>query len=297
MGIPVFAWDREEDPLGRAMGRIVWIASYPKSGNTWTRAFLHNLFRDPASSWDINRMLLLSSNEAAIAHYTALDPRPWTEWSHDDVAAMRPRVHRNIAASKPHTVFCKTHVHVGHVRGFPTINVEVTAGAVYLLRNPLDVVESYALHQGLTLDRTVEMMTMENFETPNSESHVNEPMGSWSQHVESWTGRPSPGLHIMRYEDMLARPLKAFGDLVTFLQLKTPRDRIARAVKNSGFRVLQHQEQKYGFYEKTPAQDRFFRSGKAGGWKDVLSDDQVAAICDANREQMARFGYLPERYA
>ncbi|MBT5434024.1 MAG: sulfotransferase domain-containing protein [Alphaproteobacteria bacterium] len=278
------------------MGQIIWIASYPKSGNTWTRAFLHNVFRDPQSSFNINDLTLLTANEAANANYWDLDPRPWQEWSNEDVAAMRATAQARLAASRAHTIFCKTHLAVMEVRKHATINLKVTAGAIYLIRNPLDIVISYADHQGLTIDQQIELLNLENYETPNADTLVNEPMGSWSQHVESWTGRPNPALYVMRYEDMVANPVKAFSGLVKYLQIDAPRSRIERAVKNSSFKVLRHQEELHGFAEKTIAQKNFFRSGKCGEWKDVLSEEQVAAICNNHRDQMTRFGYLPEGY-
>jgi hypothetical protein len=278
------------------LGQIIWIASYPKSGNTWTRAFLHNVFRDPKASFNINDMTLLTANEAANANFCDLDTRSWEEWSNDDVAIMRPQAQARLAASRPHTIFAKTHLAVLHLRGQPTINMNVTAAAVYLVRNPLDVVISFADHQGLTIDQQIELLNLRNYETPNAESLVNEPMGSWSQHVESWTARPNPGLHVMRYEDMLANPVKSFSSLLKFLRLDTPRSRIERAVKNSSFKVLRKQEELNGFHERTAAQKNFFRSGKMDEWKDVLTEEQVAKICETHRDQMARFGYLPEGY-
>jgi len=278
------------------VGKIIWIASYPKSGNTWTRAFLHNLFRDPKSSFDINAMTMITANEAATANYDDLEPRPWEERSLEDVARLRPKVQATLAASRPHTIFCKTHLAVLKVRDQPTINLNATAGAIYLIRNPLDVAISYANHQGLSIDKLIELLNLTNYETPNTEGLVNEPMGSWSQHVESWTGHPHPGLHVMRYEDMLANPVKMFMGLVKFLQIDAPRNRVERAVKNSSFKVLRKQEELHGFHERTAAQEQFFRSGRAGEWKEVLTDAQVAAICEAHRDQMARFGYLPEGY-
>ncbi len=278
------------------MGQIIWIASYPKSGNTWTRAFLHNLFRDPKSSFNINDMTLLTANEAANANYRDLDPRTWQEWTNDDVAVMRPKAQANLAASRPHTIFCKTHLAILQLRGQPTINMNVTAGAIYLIRNPLDVVISFADHQGLTIDQQIELLNLKNYETPNAETLVNEPMGTWSQHVESWTAKPNPALHVMRYEDMIANPVKSFSGLVKYLRLDAPRARVERAVKNSSFKVLRKQEELHGFHERTAAQKSFFRSGKTGEWKDVLTTEQVARICEAHHDQMARFGYLPEGF-
>ena len=278
------------------MGKIVWIASYPKSGNTWTRAFLHNLFAGGDAAYDINKMDKLSSNEAATANYVAFDPRPWQEWNPADVAAMRPKVQAWIASTQPGNLFSKTHLAVMNAHGQPTINYAVTAGAIYLVRNPLDVVPSFADHQGLSIDQAIAVLNLANHEPPTTHTTVAEPMGSWSQHVESWTARPNPGLHVMRYEDMLADPQGAFSGLVKFLSVPVTRQRLRLAIKNASFKELRRQEERAGFWEKTQVQKNFFRAGRAGGWREALSDEQVARVVEANREQMARFGYLPEEF-
>ena len=114
------------------MGNIVWLASYPKSGNTWMRAFIHNLFRNPDEPLDVNQIGggLISTGEAGMKWYKMLDDRPPEEWTPDDINAMRPKAHRLIAAKYPGSVFCKTHCALLNLNGNPTINMEVTAGAL-----------------------------------------------------------------------------------------------------------------------------------------------------------------------
>ena len=78
------------------MGDIVWLASFPKSGNTWMRAFLYNLFSNLERSFDVNRMAgELLQSDGALMWFQMLDRRPLAEWSPADVASMRPRVNRN----------------------------------------------------------------------------------------------------------------------------------------------------------------------------------------------------------
>ena len=134
---------------------------------------------------------------------------------------------------------------------------------------------------------------MRVFPTTNNEKNVYEFYGTWSEHVESWTTQPAATIHVMRYEDMLERPRASFGGLVKFLGLDVPPRRIEKAIRLSSFRVLKDQEQRGGFRERPPRMASFFREGKAGQWTKILSEAQVRAIVDANREQMARFGYLP----
>ena len=277
------------------MGNIIWLASYPKSGNTWMRAFLHNLFRNPNEPLDINEIGggLISTGEAVMTWYRMLDARSPEEWTREDIDAMRPKVHRLIADKHPGTVFCKTHCALLNLRGHSTVNLEVTAGAIYIVRNPLDVVLSFADFQGVDIDRAITILGAHNCELPNDKESVSEPLGSWTQNIKSWTGKPNPRLLVVRYEDMIKAPVKTFAGVAKFLNVDAPRARIERAVKNSSFKVLRAQEDKHGFSERSPAQERFFRKGTAGHWKDELNDDQVARIVADHREQMQRFGYVP----
>jgi hypothetical protein len=278
------------------MGKIVWLASYPKSGNTWLRAFLHNLFRDPDNPLPLNELGGggLTTSEAALPWYRLFDPREPAAWSQEEVDAMRLKAHEAIAASVPGNIFCKIHGASFALRGRPTVNQTVSAGAIYVVRNPLDVALSYADFQGVTTDIAIRVLATRNFELPKDKDNVSEPLGSWSQHVESWTGRPNPGLHVMRYEDMLEKPVEAFGGVARFLGLPVSPQRLQKAIRFSSFKVLRGQEDSTGFSERSPAQDRFFRAGRSGQWRDALNDEQVARIVADHREQMARFGYVPE---
>lgn len=279
------------------MGTIVWLASYPKSGNTWMRAFLYNLFRDPKQEMHINQLNDgFSHGESSNGWYRLIDSRPPEEWSHDDIASMRGRVHEMIANSQPDSVFCKTHCALLTVRGHPTVNMQVSGGAIYVIRNPLDIVISLADFQGTDIDTAIRMMATENFETPVGGKNVTEAWGSWSQHVQSWTSQMNQSVHVVRYEDLTKLPMKTFGGVCTFLGLDVPRKRLDRAIKNSSFKVLRAQEEKTGFVERSPMQERFFRKGKSGEWRDVLSNDQVAKLVADHREQMERFDYVPEGF-
>lgn len=275
------------------MGKLIWLASYPKSGNTWLRAFLHNLMRNPNEPYDINRLTDFTLSDAQMRWYQAFDPRPGPQISKEEIAALRPRMHEAMTRAHPDTIFVKTHNALVEDRGTPMITMEYTAGAIYVIRNPLDVVISYADHYGLTLDAAIAAMATPGLQSENEEIHCYERYGSWSEHVMSWTHRPTPGLHIVRYEDMLTSPHKAFAGVTAFLGLKVPRDRLDKALKLSSFKVLREQEKRHGFIERTANSQRFFREGKAGQWRKTLTAQQIEALTAVHREQMARFGYWP----
>jgi hypothetical protein len=276
------------------MGNILWLASYPKSGNTWLRAFLHNLLLDPDEPVDINRMASLTKGDSQAIWYQPLDPRPPGALDQKTLAKLRPKAHRLIADSGKDTVFVKTHNALVMVADVPMITLNVTAGAIYVVRNPLDVALSYADHLGLSYDDVITLMGETGFETPASDHLIPEHHSDWSSHVKSWTQIPNPALLVLRYEDLLAAPEQEFGKVARFLGLGADDARIARAVRFSSFDALRGQEDRAGFIERTPVQRRFFRSGQAGGWKARLSAAEVRRLTTRHREQMARFRYLPD---
>ena len=278
------------------MGGILWLASYPKSGNTWLRAFLHNLMRNPDQPYDINKLRDMTAGESATLLYQKFDPRPWTDLKREDVARLRPQVHRWLMNVSPDTVFAKTDNALLEDQGQPLVNMEVTVGAIYVVRNPLDVAISYAHHLSIPIDEAVDLLGMPGAVTIPSEKHVYEYISSWSQHVESWTKNPNPRLHVMRYEDMLDSPTRTFGDVARFLGINAPRPRIDKAIKQSSFKVLSAQEKARGFIERPEKAEAFFRRGEAGQWRRDLTADQVRRMVETHRTQMERFGYIPPEY-
>jgi hypothetical protein len=277
---------------------IVWIASYPKSGNTWTRAFLHNvsrLLKGESGEQDINDMARFSTWDLDKKRYAAfLGFEPDNATHRNEIAATRHAVHRQIANSTQGLVFIKTHNGLVMDRGHSTINFAVTAGAVYIVRNPLDVAISIAHHMGWPLDRAIEGMANADTESEGRDDAVYEVIGSWNQHVWSWTRNPHRALHVMRYEDMLADPRQSFAALARHLLLNPTRSQLRRAIEWSSFERLLAQEKAKGFRERPPhADSNFFREGRAGQWKAILTPAQIDRIVRDHGEEMQRFGYLP----
>jgi len=278
------------------MGGIVWLASYPKSGNTWLRAFLHNLLRNPEQPADINQLDRFCYGDSLAPFYERVAGRRVGDLSRAEIQALRPKVHEGFARSFPDTVFAKTHNMMAEIEGVPLITMEHTAGAIYVLRNPLDVSLSLADHFGLGPAQAVNMLNNPDAGSLTDDRTVFEVYGAWSQHVWSWTQTERPNLIWVRYEDMLEKPLQTFGRIAGFLGFQPPRARLEKAIRFSSFKVLASQEASRGFREKSLHSQRFFRVGKAGQWRKALSVEQIRALVEGNREQMARFGYLPEEY-
>ncbi len=279
---------------------LIWIASYPKSGNTWTRNFLHNLFdviedRD-SSSHDINRLNQFSTWELNPAYYEELLGKPVADMTRQDVASVRHAVQEQIAERASGVAFVKTHHAMVMDQGRPAINFNVTAGAIYIVRNPLDVAISFSHHMNVDIDTAIVKMAADGLETAMTEKSVYEIYGSWRQHVESWTRKPHRTIYVMRYEDMLADPVKVFGGLARHLRIAPTGVQLEQAIELSSFENLREQEETEGFREKPEHAEKFFRKGTSGQWLNDLTENQIRQIISDHRTQMQRFGYVPKEF-
>lgn len=273
------------------MGALIWLSSYPKSGNTWLRTFLHHLLINPPAPLPPDSLSRFTLGDNHRIWYDKAAGTSTIGFDEERISALRPRAQALMTGAFPDSVFVKTHSMVGERHGAPLINAEVTAGAIHVVRDPRDVVISAADHYGLTIDQMVAQMADPNAVIGGNANQVQTWLGDWSTHVTSWTGKPGPGLLIVRYEDMEQKPLKTFGSIAAFLGLRPPKDRLERAIRFSSFKVLQNQESQHGFGERSRHSARFFRVGKSGQWPGALTAEQVNLITTRHTDVMQRFGY------
>lgn len=276
---------------------IVWLASYPKSGNTWLRMFLYQLMRinggHPREPDELNKLDRSSMYEAKLfGLFNQYLGKPLATASVAEVARVRPKVHEAIVERVGGVALVKTHNLLGHIGNAPILNPAVSIGAVYILRDPRDVAPSLAKHLGVSIDNAIEQMARNAHGTRNSNESAFETWGSWSEHVLSWTMEPSEAILVVRYEDMHANPVETFTGVVTHLGQKADPGAVVEALELSSFDNLRGQEENYDFRERSPRADRFFVAGKVGNWREKLSADQVERIVETHGPMMKRFGYV-----
>jgi hypothetical protein len=281
------------------MAKIVWLASYPKSGNTWLRVLLTNYLRQGDAPADINK---LDGGPIASA-------RVWfDEWAGiessvlDDttIERLRPEVYRCMLREATDTLYMKTHdAWTRTDRDAALFPADVTAGVVYILRNPLDLAASCANHWGVNIERAVENLCDPEFALARSlgglSDQLRQRLRSWSGHVTSWLDESELPIQLIRYEDLQRDPVQTFGDVVRFCGEPYDEARLRQAVAFSDFAELQRQEQAQGFRERSVnAPEPFFRRGQVGGWREELSAELVDRLIETQGETMRRFGYLAE---
>ena len=282
----------------RRPGNIVWIASYPRSGNTWIRVFLWHLLRpaiDTSGEADEDLSFLsyfAAKDSSHVDLFERFLGRPPAEATFAEVAAVRLQVQAEIAAAVDGMIAVKTHSALGVSDEVPTIDLSLTAGAVYIVRNPLDIAVSLSAHFGMSIDEAIDRMGLENSTVASDDATAPEFWGSWSQNVGSWTGTPNPMIMPVRYEDMLSAPERVFPAVAKFLHLQPSTEQMAMARRASSFRHLTEMEKRSGFPETLRKGQRFFREGRVERWREILSEHQIGRLVGAHHVQMQRVGYM-----
>jgi len=267
---------------------LVWLASYPKSGNTWMRVLLANLLSAREEPADINN---LSDHEPLMGRWRFADDMlvdpDLLHWR--ELQRIRPIQCDHAATSLTEPFFCKTHDRFEGQDGQPVLGKAARA-ALYLVRDPRDVAISLAHHASISVDDAIDWM---NDPTRMSGGELQLPylLGDWSGHVQGWTEQALVPTLILRYENMRRDTAKTVRDVVAFLGGQADAAEIHRAVHHSSLEELQRQEATKGFRESRPGQERFFRSGRVGEWRDVLNPAQLQAIEGHFAPTMLRWGY------
>ncbi|MEO1045695.1 MAG: sulfotransferase domain-containing protein [Pseudomonadota bacterium] len=276
--------------------QLVWLASYPKSGNTWTRILLAN-FLDADKAAASDHIALSGSISSNRPRFDSLTGLPSSDMTDDEIDCLRPGCYRALAEDSREQLFIKVHdAYHDNREGKPIFPAEISLGAIYLVRDPRDVAISYAHHQGHMdfAKVTRQLANPRHVLAGSRKSQLRQTMGTWSDHYRSWTAQQDIPVLVIRYEDMLEDTVAALRAMTGFLKLPDAEDeaRLQQAVDNARFEKLQAAEKEKGFSERPEKAKQFFRSGKAGEWRDVLDVADRETIEADHGKVMRLLGYL-----
>jgi hypothetical protein len=278
------------------MKNIIWLVSYPKSGNTWFRMFLANYLKNSEGPLSLQEIQSASISSSAVDFEDTIGFNPF-EMTPEEVDLYRPEMYRLLSKEMEEndlSIYKKTHdAYTTNNDGEPLFPEDVSRCAVYFVRNPLDVCVSFANHSAGKIEGETEFIVNEEATLSGKRNgQLRQILFSWKNHVQSWINQSRIPMLFVRYEDMLQKPLETFGAVVRFLDLEYNEERLQKAIIHSDFKLLQQMEQEKGFGEKMQLCQSFFWKGKIGNYRDFLSQEQIDRITDYNYETMKEFGYI-----
>lgn len=276
--------------------KIIWLASYPKSGNTWFRVFLDNILTDSDTCIGINQLnnTMIASSRNFLDTFSGVSSANLTEF---EIEELRPKVYTTAAEQSENMIYLKVHdAWRTTYSGKPLFPSNITKGIVYIVRNPLDIAVSFSYHASESIDTTIKHMNSKEFafcENPKRKyQQVRQLLSDWSGHITSWIDESGLPSHIIRYEDMLDNPIPTFLKALEFLEINIEERVFHKSINASKFDVLRNAEKEGGFKEKPIKMKSFFREGKSGKWAEILNTSQQNEIIQAHYTQMKRFGYI-----
>ncbi|MEO1492477.1 MAG: sulfotransferase domain-containing protein [Pseudomonadota bacterium] len=278
--------------MSRIAQSIVWLASYPKSGNTWLRAFMANYLVGGDVPIPLNDLGRIGFGDSSLQAYRDIAGRDPNLMPIPELLGVRRKVLEEIADNGADINLVKTHHAKSRIRGHWLIPADLTRTAIYLVRNPLDMVVSYADHWGTTQEFAARHIALPTNGVPASKKTVSQYLGNWSEHVRSWAKSENFRTLILRYEDLLADPEGSFTKAVRHIGAPVEEATIRQAIAFSSFDALSEQESTTGFSERGPKQERFFRRGQSGSWQDELAPELADKIRKDHGAVMEEYGYL-----
>ncbi|MDC0037554.1 sulfotransferase domain-containing protein [Alphaproteobacteria bacterium] len=275
---------------------LLWVASYPKSGNTWMRAILTSLFYSDDGIFDFKFLPKIDQFEKLqyfdfvkdinIDDYRKLNELPtiskyWAE--------------AQIRIKSKELIFFKTHSCNYSHNNLNYTNQLKTRGGIYIIRDPRDVAVSYSKFIGESADMTIDYMLGQSRQIWNQNKSLGIILSRWDYHVSSWLNLNAPIMFI-RYEDLLDKTEKILNELINFLteelkiKIDVNQNKINNIIQSTSFNLLKKKEEKEGFREASKS-SAFFREGKSMQWKNDLNQKQISKIETNFSEAMKKFNY------
>tara|TARA_B100000029_G_C17590712_1_gene962402 strand:+ start:2281 stop:3093 length:813 start_codon:yes stop_codon:yes gene_type:complete len=267
--------------------KIIWLTSYPKCGNTYLRSFLSHYIHDDYTDFTFENLKKIKKFETketfALANKFVNNPNNYITHSLE--------VQKELIKKLPQkNLIYKTHHFFGSIDGYQFTSEKYTLLFIYLIRDPREVLVSYAKHSGVSIDEMLNIITNEKkiyrsgFQT----------LVSWGQNYRSWKSFKQVPSYFVKYEDLVLNPVKIFESIIYFISRYTniPYDqkKIREIIELTTFDKLKNLEKKTGFDEAEKS--IFFRSGKADSWKKVLNIEQIKTIEKVFEKEMKELKYI-----
>ncbi len=281
---------------------IIWIASYPKSGNTWVRALLAYYFFSREDKFKFD--LLNHIPNFNVSDYIN-DKYPLK--TNDDIIKNWLPAQKFINKKFKRNLLFKTHNACIKVKNNDFTNHETSVGCIYVVRDPRNVITSYKNFENQTYDDVLKnMFNKKSFLLSNKSTFKKfgikgiEIISSWGDHYNSWIyNKFKIPICLIKYENLIKDPYSEFVKIFEFLKKineekksEIDKKRLEKAILETRFQNLKDLEKNFGFNEKQSRLVNFFNQGKSNDWKKILPEKISLKIEKKFKKEMKELGYL-----
>ena len=278
---------------------IIWVASYPKSGNTLVRSILTSLIYSEDGNFNF-KLLKKIELYPQKKHFESLMNKLnninelskfWT------ISQDKLNLDKKIKFLKTHHLRCG-------IGNYTFTNSKNTIGTIYIVRDPRDVIISFAQHHSLSIEEAKHsMFRRDSYTFPEREKNpdlaIRTLFGSWSDHYNSWT-KNNKNLLFIKYENLITNKKSELLRIIKFVNnyIKIPisETKINNCINSTAFESMKKNEEKGLFeensFDKNGKKIKFFNYGKEGNWKSVLSKELVLNIEKKFQKEMSELKYI-----
>ena len=282
---------------------IIWIASYPKSGNTWVRSLLSTYLytEDGIFNFNLLKKILKFPSKKYLEFFTK-DFSDIKKISEYWIAAQN----RINLYNENESIFLKTHSALCTLENNSFTNKANTQAVIYIVRDPRNVITSISNHFSFNIEESYNFMIDNNRmlvadKWGGKNFGIGEMLGSWSQHYKSWQNIKFAPILNIKYENLITDTKNSLITIINFLQrfieIKVDNKKILKTVESCNFENLSKMEKKQGFdeaaySEKTNKKVDFFHLGEKNNWQNLLDLEIEKKIRTAFDKEMKELKYI-----
>ena len=279
---------------------IIWIASYPKSGNTWLRSLLCSYFYSNDGSFNFNLLKNINAfpSENDFKNYEDKFEKP------EDTAKYWIKEQEKINQPKKIN-FLKTHNALCKINNFRFTNTSNTLGAIYIIRDPRKVITSLAHHYQISKEEALNFMLDEKrgiVSKVNNRYLGFQALFSWILNQKSWIDNKSFPVLLVRYEDLELETYNTFIKILEFINNLTKnsepinKGKVKKCIENCSFNKMKKEEKEKGFFEAIKKKDtdekiKFFNLGKDNDYKKLLDEKLLFQMNEIFKNEIKQYNY------
>ena len=279
---------------------IIWVASYPKSGNTWVRSIISSLIYTKDGIFDFPSIKKIDQypQRRFLEHFTQDYNNIHEIKKHWITSQERINLDTKIKFFKTHHLNCK-------VDNYPFTNKECTRATIYIVRDPRNLIDSISNHFGKSIEESKKFLLTSKILSPGKEielrgGNVITYLGSWKEHYKFWT-KDNENLLIIRYEDLVKNIHHEIDKIIKFLgnfiDLEISDTKKENIIKSTSFKALKKIEENGKFTENvfvsgSNEKVKFFNKGPNNNWQNTLPKNIKIELENELKNELTELGYL-----